>query len=178
VTICVRPATAADLAAVGELHHRSRGAAYAGLVSAEALAAVPAPAMAQWWTERWSYERDTHRLAVAVDGGQIAGFAYTGPSETPGAVELYALHVDPARVGSGIGRTLIAAARADLTALAGAGARAVLWVLTGNLRARRFYERDGWEADGSTRRSPIGAELVPHVRYARTLRQDRQGGST
>lgn len=28
---------------------------------------------------------------------------------------------------------------------------ACLWVLAGNGRARRFYERQGWSADGATR---------------------------
>ncbi|HEX8630535.1 MAG TPA: GNAT family N-acetyltransferase [Catenuloplanes sp.] len=169
MTLSIRPAGPADLPDVGHLHHRSRAAAYADLIPADDLNAVPAGAMAQWWGERWTYERDTHRLNVAADGDGIVGFSYAGPSETPEAVELYAIHVDPARVGSGVGLALMAAAHRDLAALAAPGMRAVLWVLTGNTRARRFYDRDGWRADGETRRSAIGTTLTPQLRYTRTV---------
>lgn len=169
MTLRIRPAVAADLTAVGLLHHRSRAAAYAGLVSPADLDAVPAEATAAWWRERWHYERDTHRLAVAEDADAVVGFTYTGPSDTARAVELYGIHVDPARVGTGVGRALMTGAHADLAALAAPGDRAVLWVLTGNRRARRFYERDGWRADGGTRHAPIGAAVVPQLRYTRTV---------
>jgi ribosomal protein S18 acetylase RimI-like enzyme len=171
VTVQLRPADDADLAAIGAVHVSSRDAAYAGLVPAAALHATSPDAMAAWWTERWRWERDTHRLIVAATDRAVVGFAYTGPSETAGAVELYAIHVLPGWQGRGVGRSLMRAALGALRDLG--GERAVLWVLTGNERARRFYERGGWAADGATRRAPIGAELVDQVRYARWL-----GGST
>jgi GNAT superfamily N-acetyltransferase len=43
-----------------------------------------------------------------------------------------------------------------------------LWVLEHNARARRFYERHGWRADGTTRVVPF----PPHptdVGYSRSL---------
>ena len=171
MTVLIRTAEDSDLVAIGALHHRSRTDAYAGLVSAAALAAGSAAAMGEWWTERRRWEQDTHRLSVAVDGDRIVGFSYVGPSETPHAVELYAIHVDPASVGTGVGRALMAGALAGLAALAGDDIdRAVLWVLAGNARARRFYERGGWTADTTTRESPIGPETVPQLRYSRSLR--------
>jgi len=170
VNLLVRPAAAPDLPEVGAVHHRSRSAAYAGLVSAAALAAGSPAAMAHWWAERWHYERDTHRLAVADRDGVVVGFSYAGPSPSVEAVELYAVHVDPSWQGTGAGRALMAGALADLRAVGGGAAnRAVLWVLTGNARARRFYERGGWAADGATRRAPIGSARVPQVRYGRSL---------
>ncbi|MFI6801173.1 hypothetical protein [Streptosporangium canum] len=48
------------------------------------------------------------------------------------------------------------------------GPRAVLWVLEGNERARRFYEKAGRSADGVTRDAPMGGELTHQPRYART----------
>jgi GNAT superfamily N-acetyltransferase len=171
VTLLIRTVDDFDLAAVGALHHRSRTAAYAGLVSGAALAAGSETAMGEWWTERWKWERDNHRMTVAVDEGRVVGFTYLGPSETPGAVELSAIHVDPRRIGTGVGRALMIDALAGLAAIAEPGTdRALLWVLTANARARRFYERGGWAADGETREAPIGPDLVPQVRYARSLR--------
>jgi hypothetical protein len=49
------------------------------------------------------------------------------------------------------------------------GERAVLWVLEDNERARRFYDRGGWSADGETRVEPIGGEPVKQLRYSRPL---------
>jgi GNAT superfamily N-acetyltransferase len=178
VSLLIRTVDDGDLAVVGALHHRSRTDAYAGLVSAAGLAAGSPDAMGEWWAERWTWERDTHRLSVAVDDGTVVGFSYVGPSETPDAVELYAIHVDPARVGTGVGRALMTSALMDAAAIAEPDdARVVLWVLTGNARARRFYERGDWTADGATRESPIGPESVPQLRYTRSVRGNLAGGS-
>jgi GNAT superfamily N-acetyltransferase len=171
VTVLIRTVDDGDLAAIGALHHRSRTDAYAGLVSTAGLAAGSPDAMGEWWSERWTWERDTHRLSVADDDGAVVGFSYVGPSETAGAVELYAIHVDPARVGTGVGRALMELALVDAATIAEPDTtRVVLWVLTGNARARRFYERGGWMADGATRKSPIGPELVPQLRYTHSVR--------
>ncbi len=172
MSVSLRPVRSdADTAAVGALHLASRAAAYAGLVPADALDWVTADAMGAWWTERWRWERETHLLTVAAEGATIVGFSYVGPSETPGAAELYGLHVVPDRVGSGVGRALMISA---LDQLRGYGQpRAVLWVLDGNARARRFYERGGWVADGARREEPIGTASTVQLRYAKEL-----GGST
>jgi ribosomal protein S18 acetylase RimI-like enzyme len=168
VTITIRPATAADLSSVGEVHARARGEAYRDIVPAVALQAVSASAMAQWWEQRWSYERETHRMTVAQTAdGAVAGFTYVGPSRTTGTGELYAIHVDPDRQGGGIGRALMEKA---LDSLGDLGAsRAVLWVLAENATARRFYERGGWRGDGAERRAPVGPALTRQLRYWRPL---------
>jgi len=156
-----------DLLPVGALHFRSRAAAYAHILSAETLASPGAAALAEWWSERWKWERETHRLTVAEDFERIIGFSYVGPSETVGAAELYAIHVDPVVVGSGVGRLLMADALERLAEVG--GERAVLWVLEDNERARRFYDRGGWTADGETRVESIGGEPVKQLRYGRPL---------
>jgi GNAT superfamily N-acetyltransferase len=80
------------------------------------------------------------------------GFVTFGGSRDEDAKDLgevYALYVDPERYRGGVGRVLMAEARRRL---ADAGFNeAILWVLQGNDRARRFYEGEGWEADGTTR---------------------------
>ena len=66
---------------------------------------------------------------------------------------LHGLYVVPDAWGSGIAERLHDDA---LAALARAGAaRARLWVLEDNERARRFYERRGWRRDGSERVVPF-----------------------
>jgi ribosomal protein S18 acetylase RimI-like enzyme len=156
-----------DLKAVGDVHMRSRAAAYAHILEPEALAAGSGEALGEWWTERWNWEQDTHRLTVAERDGEIVGFTYVGPSETEGAVELYAIHVVPELVGTGIGRDLMVDALRQLREIG--GERAVLWVLEENDRARRFYERGGWKPDGETRVEAVSGQPVPQLRYAREL---------
>lgn len=167
MTVVLRAATDDDLTEVGELHFRSRVAAYSGFVSVDALTAMPPGAMVEYWTERWRYERGEHQLTVAEADGAVVGFTYLGPDEEPETGLLAAIHVDPDRVGSGLGRVLM---RDAVTKLAAGGwRRAVLWVLTGNARARRFYERGGWAPDGVEREDHIAAALVRQMRYARPL---------
>jgi GNAT superfamily N-acetyltransferase len=167
MTVLLRPVDDADLIAVGALHHRSRAAAYADLVPPETFAARGPEAMSAWWVERWKWERETHLMTVAEADGELAGFTYVGPSETDGAAELYAIHLEPNLVGSGIGRQLMISALGQLATLG--AERAVLWVLADNPVARRFYERGGWTPDGATRVAPINDRPLPQLRYTHPL---------
>ena len=69
---------------------------------------------------------------------------------------LEAMYVRPAAWGSGLADELHAAALDQLRAHGAVRAR--LWVLALNGRARRFYERHGWRADGTER----VVEFPPH----------------
>jgi GNAT superfamily N-acetyltransferase len=63
-----------------------------------------------------------------------------------------------------VAKALIEAASAGLRK---AGAReALLWVGEENPRARRFYEREGWTHDGTSRASELGPT---ELRYRLTL---------
>jgi ribosomal protein S18 acetylase RimI-like enzyme len=167
MTVLLRPATEADPINVGALHQRSRLAAYSGFLPVDVLEMRTAESFGEWWAERFRWEQDTHRMTVAEDDGELVGFSYIGPSETPGAAELYAIHVDPSCVGSGVGRELMLRALADLPTIG--GDRAVLWVLTENDTARAFYENGGWKPDGETRTEPINGVPVPQLRYTHPL---------
>jgi GNAT superfamily N-acetyltransferase len=163
VPVSLRTPREVDFEKVGDLHFRSRVSAYAGFLPASALTYGSPDAMGEWWTERWRWENETHRMMVAVDGDELVGFSYLGPSEEPGVRQLDAIHVDPARVGTGVGKLLM------VDALAHLGPRAVLWVLEQNERARRFYEKGGWHADGVTRMAHMSGIETLQLRYA--LRQ-------
>lgn len=97
----------------------------------------------------------------------MLGFASTGPNRDPfadpGTGEVYAIYVDPVFWRRGVGSSLLTRAVKDL------GARgytsATLWVLSANEAGRRFYERLGWEADGSTKLYPAGDVELEEVRY-------------
>jgi ribosomal protein S18 acetylase RimI-like enzyme len=107
---------------------------------------------------------------VALLDAAICGFATTGPSRDEDAAdagEMYALYVDPQYWGRGIGRSLIAEARTQLSRQ-GLG-KAVLWVLAGNERAQRFYRADGWQSDGHRRQEYVWGAQADEVRFRRGL---------
>jgi len=159
-TVVLRTAKDVDLMAVGALHYRSRAAAYAHFLPPEALNFGTPRALGEWWSERWTWERENHRMTVAVDGDRVVGFTYLGPDEEPGVMQLGAIHVDPEYIGAGVGRLLMRDALEHL------GEHAVLWVLEQNDRARRFYERGGWIFDGTARDETMGGVLTHQLRYA------------
>jgi RimJ/RimL family protein N-acetyltransferase len=70
-------------------------------------------------------------------------------------------------VGAGSGQRLLLAATAELSRLG--FPEAVLWVATGNSRARRFYEAAGWAADGMERTDDSFGPPIDEVRYRRLL---------
>jgi len=172
--LTLRPAAVGDLMAIGDLHHRSRLSAYRKFIPEDALTAVNGEMMGRYWTERWTYERDTHRMTVAERAGRVIGFSYLGPHdpEEPNSAganvgELYAIHLDPAEQGRGVGRSLMVDALAELHEQG--WRRAVLWVLADNRHAQRFYAGGGWAPDGVERQGDIGPVPTRQLRYVRDL---------
>ena len=184
--ISIRDAAAPDVGAIEEVRRASWRAAYAGLIGQvyldRATSGSPAPPRLSSW----------RRTLVAVDdaGPAVVGYTSFGPERaihpyvvgppSPGsrpprftdagsagqAGEMYAIYLDPGYWSAGTGRALMDAAVAGLTA---AGyQKAVLWVLEGNARARRFYEIAGWKPDGAGNRlESLGG--VMETRYTRPL---------
>ena len=174
--VTVRPARIRDAPAIGRVHVRAWQAAYRGHMPDDYLDGLRAEDRAAYW-ER-ALRRDDLRgtILVVERGGEVVGFAAVGPSPDPqGAGELYAINLDPDHWGTGTGRALLEEAQAELARL-GFG-EAVLWVLTGNARARRFYEIAGW-ADGDQRTSEVFGVTVPEVRYRRRSTSEESSSAT
>lgn len=155
--------------AVAELHVASWHVAYRGLLPDAYLDGLRPEIRAA----RYRFAGDEPgepATMLAVEDGVLCGFATSGPSrdgDAPGAGELYGIYAHPDWWDQGVGRMLIAAARARL---AGHGyGTALLWVLVGNTRAERFYEADGWRADGSRRLETIHGITAGERRHLRAL---------
>ena len=127
----IRPADAADMAAVADLWHEGWHDGHAGhvpdgLTAARTLAAF--------------HERTPARVedtAVAVgDDGSLEGFVMVVGDEVE------QVFVARAARGSGLASELLT--EAERRVAAAGHAEAWLAVVVGNARARRFYERDGW----------------------------------
>lgn len=167
-----RGGTPEDVAAIAELHALSRRSAYRELLSPQELAEITVAQQHGTWARRYAAEAGTHRLHLAERDTAVVGFCYLGPAgaeeQAPaGTGMLNAIHVHPDAVGSGVGLALMNTCLAEFAALG--HHQAMLYVVSDNTRARRFYERGGWAADGVTRTTPIGPATVPVVRYARPI---------
>jgi ribosomal protein S18 acetylase RimI-like enzyme len=164
----VRQATVDDAPAMGGVHVRAWRAAYRGQMPDAYLDGLRAEDRADGWARGLARDRSAAPVLVAEDGGSVVGFAVVGPAEEPaGYGELYAINVDPDHWGTGAGWALLDAAHQALGRLGYTDA--VLWVLPGNDRARRFYERAGWTADGAERTQEVQGVVVDEVRYRRRL---------
>ena len=108
---------------------------------------------------------------VAARDKDVVGFASVGPSrDMPELGELYAIYVDPSMWSAGAGQALIAEAEREL---ASRYDEAALWVLEDNPRARRFYERAGWQPDGARKEFDRWGVAAPEVRYRKRLASSR-----
>ncbi len=173
----VRPARIDDAAAMGRVHVRAWQVAYRGQMPDEYLDGLSTEDRAKMWSNALARRDDSRPTLVAIDHDeQVVGFAAVGPAaDAPGTGELYAINIDPHRWGRGYGRALLATAEVELASLG--YSEAVLWVLPGNMRARRFYEAAGWTTDGAERTTEVLGVVVSEIRYRRGLSQDIGGSA-
>ena len=103
---------------------------------------------------------------MAEDGrGRITGFSSGGPSrnpELPYQGELYAIYVLDSYQGAGTGRALMMAVVEEL-ARRGMDSM-LLWVLSENAPARRFYERMGGQFI-EQRQFELGGAILDEAGY-------------
>lgn len=140
--VLLREATLDDVADGAHLHLACWREAYGPLVDGELLAARLSNVAT--WEAAWrvQIEAGAPRL-LAVHGDELVGFAVAGPNREPELAvrELYALYVREAWWGSGVGQALLDGVLGDEPCS--------LWVLECNARARAFYARNGFAADGA-----------------------------
>ena len=168
----VRRAEPQDAPAVALVHVASWRQAYRGLLPQEYLNSLSVETWTTTWANAFSQlpGQSSTTLVGELDG-QIVGFACVGPSRDDDrdttAAELLGLYLDPAHWGAGHGCTLHTEAL-DVARASGTTA-ATLWVLTTNQRARNFYERQGWAADGADKTVWRGDVRLDETRYRISL---------
>ena len=155
--VAIRTAVPADAEALTRLHLDCWDDAYTGLIPQEILDARRDDVDRR--VERWRTIVGQGTTIVAEHDGGLIGFACAGPGRDDGPLdvplELQAIYVRAAHWGTGLGHALLDRAVGD--------ADCYLWVLDGNDRSIRFYERHGFRRDGGTSDGPEG----PHVRMVR-----------
>jgi len=166
----IRPARPEDAPGIVHVRIAAWQAAYRGLMPDDYLDGMTDEA-------DQAAARLGERLRTAVSStlvdtdadGEILGMCAFGPprEDIAGGGEVYAINVVPRAWGIGLGVQLLNAAQRGLTA---AGhSTAYLWVVEGNVRARRFYERAGWGVDGATKIDDDFGTGVTEIRYHRQL---------
>ncbi len=161
----IRRATPADAVTIAGIHVRGWQWAYRGLLPDAVLDGLSVQAREEDWRGR--LENDAVHTWVGEEGGRVVGFVSCGPVQDDAAGEVFAIYREQDVGRAGVGLALLAHAMSDLESRGFTGA--VLWVHEGNARARRFYERAGWTADGG-RREDARADYVRHdVRYRKRL---------
>ncbi len=171
--VLVRRGRVEDSDQLGRVHVAAWRAAYRGCMPDDYLDGLRAEDRSELWRHQLT-ELSTASAAtadtvwVAERKERVVGFAAVGncPDEA-GVGELYALNVDPRHWATGVGRTLLTRAEHQL-AEAGCS-EAVLWVLPGNGRARRFYAQAGWWPDRGERTAEVLGVTVAELRYRHQL---------
>ena len=164
----VRDATIDDAEALALVHVHGWQWGYRGLLPSAISTTCRSSAGPSSGARGCSTRGARARGSRATKRRALAGFVAAGPSRDPGAEartgEIYALYIEEAAAGSGVGRALLERA---VDGLRDAGfARATLWVLRENARARRFYEKAGWTPDGAAHAEPREDFVMDEVRYA------------
>jgi ribosomal protein S18 acetylase RimI-like enzyme len=147
MTVTYRGATSADLPAIDDLFRTSFCDTFAHLYQPEDLAEFLGKFTADAWAEEFNDPR--YRFRIAELDGKVVGFVKLGPSTLPidtsrRAIELRQIYVGKDYHGSGIAKALtdwaIDQARSQ------GFEELYLTVYTDNHRAKRFYDRYGFQA--------------------------------
>jgi ribosomal protein S18 acetylase RimI-like enzyme len=136
----------------GYVHYKAWQQAYTGLVDQSCLDKMSVEKcveIAYKWPDN---------LLVAKDGERVVGFVGYGDcrnDDMKDAGEVFAIYVLAEYYGKGVGRALMDAAL-DLLPQD----RAAVWVLQGNKRAIRFYEKCGFRSDGKSDTKILGSPIT------------------
>jgi GNAT superfamily N-acetyltransferase len=172
----LRAAVPADARAIATVHVDSWRVAYHGLLPADYLAGLSPEQRIGLWSGILADPTAGHVVVLELDD-TIVGFAHVGPSgdddAPPDSGELYTIYLHPDTWGHGYGEELMEAA---LDRLAGDGYRTViLWMLSTNDRARRFYLRQGWSQGLAVRSQEFGGQVVTDHCFVRSLVRGDEG---
>lgn len=142
--------TEAETDGKGYVHYKSWHETYAGLIDADYMEGITLEKCietARQWPEN---------IIIAKDGDRVIGFVGCGAyrDETlPGYGEIFAIYVLKEYHGQKVGYELMNAALGRLADYR----KIAVWVLKGNGRAIRFYERYGFRFDGTESEIVLGS---------------------
>jgi len=170
-TISIRHATPKDSERLATIQADSWKSAYKKIVPKNILESISIQNWREEWMQKLANPGLNMLVLVASINKNIVAFCSAGKSRDADTSkhtgELYRIYVNPKTTHRGIGSLLMEHA---LKRLNKKGYRtAILWVLSSNTPARKFYEHRGWKMDGKTK-THFWKEFSPHqTRYTIAL---------
>jgi RimJ/RimL family protein N-acetyltransferase len=167
----IRKATVDDVRDISRIYALSWKAAYVGMVPQDFLDAIDDDR----WVDKFSKDIGDGTLSALMicDSEAPVGCAAFGRSrdeKLPDWGEIVSVYLRPEYFGKGYGQALLGETVATLR---GQGfERVYLWVLRENSRARRFYEKHGFEYSGDECTLEIMGEKLVDLRYVSFRRSD------
>ncbi len=165
----IRLASPNDAAAIASIHVKGWQEAYRGLIPQNYLDSLNISERQQLWQKRLDASQSDQKTFVIEIKNEVLGFSSFGPSRDssdPG--EIYAIYIAPSWWRHRLGQELLTASVAALKE--DSYQEAILWVLSKNERAIRFYQQAGWHPDAASRDEKILNDSVQEVRYHIYLR--------
>ena len=154
-----------DIMAISRIYEESWKYTYKGLIPQHYLESIP--------EGRWvaNLENPNWSTLVCVDNGRIVGtssFCESRFSQFSGWEEIISIYLLPDYMGRGFGKVFFDSVIVELKKM---GYRNIyLWVLEENLRARRFYEKEGFLGTDDYLYDNIGGKDVHEIRYIYRVR--------
>ncbi|MBO4422329.1 MAG: GNAT family N-acetyltransferase [Clostridia bacterium] len=145
--------TDGEIRGKGYVHYKAWQEAYQGLIDRDYLDNMSLSKCTEI-AYRW-----LDNILVAKDGERVVGFVGYGKcrnDDLPGAGEVFAIYILKEYYGKGVGKALMDAALGLLSEYP----QVAVWVLQGNERAIRFYQKCGFCFDGKKEIKTIGKDIT------------------
>lgn len=139
-------------------------AGYRGILPDEVLARLSVEERTRMWRGILSEKKGA--AFVASRDSVMVGTAHIGAGSETGTFELFCIYVLEKEWGSGVGVQLLQSVMGE--ARKSGAVKITAWVLLDNARARRFYERMGFEIDSEP--APSWWPGIQQIRYGFSLR--------
>ena len=151
-----------DLYAISDIYEQSWKYAYKGMIPQSYLDSIP--------RGRWvnGIGKAGNTDLVMGENGRLIGTARICASRWERYKdwgEVVSIYLLPDNIGKGCGRQLFERCNDELRRMG--YNRIMLWVLEENVRARRFYERNGFTANGDFLDDNIGGKDMREIMYIR-----------
>ena len=161
-------AEAKDAERLAQIHVCSWKEAYRGIIADEVIAGFASENRSEIFSQAIARNEETYYLFKI--NGKSAGFAsiYKSHEENVPADlgEIYAIYFHPDFWGTAITQYGLDFCIDRLKAMG--FTRIAIWVLEGNLRARKFYEKNGFSFDGNATEINLG-KLLRELRYSKSV---------
>ncbi len=144
----VRVAVEDDGSAIGEAHAEAWLAAYTHIFERDFLDGAAESRRVRWPHAIGGQLVLPNLLLVGIVGDQVVAFAHSRPTTVPSTAEITGFYSHPAAWGTGIAAALMTRANDELAKRFGT---VIVWAARDAARARRFYEKVGFQPTGSAR---------------------------